>query len=57
MDLAPGFEFSEAHNDEISDLFSVWNDAFSDYELWKIIFKDCDLKVIHPYLVKTFASC
>jgi hypothetical protein len=56
MDLAPGFEFSEAHNDKISSLFSVWNDAFVDYELWKIIFKESDPKEIHPYFVKTCAS-
>jgi hypothetical protein len=54
MELPPGFEFGEAHKTEISDLFSIWNNIFIDYEVWRVIFKNSDTKEIPPWLVKTF---
>lgn len=54
MDLPPGFQFSEAQKNEIPELFSVWNDAFVDYEVGKVIFKESNLKEILPWLVETF---
>jgi hypothetical protein len=54
MALPSGFDFSEAHNGDILDLFSIWNDAFVDYELWEVIFKNSNPQEILPWIVKTF---
>lgn len=54
MELPLGFKFGEVHKNEIPNMFSVWNDAFVNYELWNVIFKKSDPVQILPWLVKTF---
>jgi len=56
MELPPEFEFNEARKDELPNLFSIWNIAFADYQVWKVIFKDSEHQKILPWIEKTFGA-
>lgn len=40
MELPPGFKFRQGSNDEMPDIFSVWEAVFEKYIVWETSFQD-----------------